>query len=269
MTPVWDIRLVRSSRIFLSCDLDEPLTLLVDELPARLASLQKADKTNDALVLVLRSVTRWDNFDGILDSDGGQVIDRHGVLVLGGLSYIENCQEGVDIGDESPIRFIEQTCLALAGREHDQEVARTYLELIEKKKKDNKKKEDAVKKRSRSILMSLLDKTQQAEFKKKKSFHVVGKDDFVYLVTGQYQHNVFRIEGGRRTFEYCIVTKNYVPLYDQMLSQKLLLESNPQMFLGISNMWLLTEDKQRIFQIKDSPKNPEAPKTDIPDEPQL
>lgn len=262
MAPTWNVRAIRSSRVFLNCDLDEPLTLLVDELLARLALLPEGDRTNDTLVLVLRSVTRWDNFDGILDSAGGQVNDRHGVLILGGLSYAENCQAGADIGNESPVRFIEQTCLALAKREHDPEVARIYLELIEKKKKEDKRKADAIKRRSRKILMSLLDETQQAEFKKKKSFHVLGKDGFIYLVTGQYQHNVFRVEDGRRTFEYCIITKGYVPLYDQMLSQKLLLESNPQMFLDISNVWLLTEDGQRIPQVKNSPLNPEVSETD-------
>lgn len=279
MAPTWNVRAIRSSRVFLNADLDEPLTILVDELPARLALLPKSDRSNDTLVLVLRSVTPWDNFDGILDSDGGQVIDRHGVLVLGGLSYAENCQAGADIGNESPVRFIEQTCLALAKREHDPEVARVYLELIEKKKKEDKRKADAIKRRSRKILMSLLDETQQAEFKKRpsrasgkgdfafltslrKSFHVLGKDGFTYLITEQYQHNVFRIENGRRTFEYCIITKKHIPIYDQMLAQKLLLESNPQMFLDISNIWLLTEDGQRIPQIKNSPLNPESSETD-------
>jgi len=258
MAPTWNVRAGRSSRVFLNCDLDEPLTILVDELPARLALLPEGDRANDTLILVLRSVTPWDNFDGILDSDGGQINYRHGVLILGGLSYVENLQTGVDLGDRDPTYFIEHTCLSLAGREHDRNSIQIYLDGIAVKKKADKKKEDAIKRRARKILFSLLDETQREEFKKKKSFHVLGKDGFTYLVTGRYQHNVFRIEDGRRTFEYCIITKNHVPLYDQMLSQKLLLESSPQMFLNISNIWLLTEDGQRIPQIRNSPINPEA-----------
>jgi hypothetical protein len=260
--PVWDIRSFRSSRVFLNANIDEPLTILVDELPKRLQSLNIEDSTNDTLILVLRSVTPWDNFIGILDSAGGQVVDRHSVLIIGGLSYVENLQAGIDLNGRDPAYFIEHTCLALAGKEHDHDSIQIYLDDIEAKKKADKKKEDKVKRRARKILVSLLNETQRAEFKKKKSFHVLGKDGFTYLITNRLIHNVFRIEDGRRTFEYCVITSGFVPLYDQMLSQKLLLESNPQMFLDISNMWLLMEDGQRIPQIKDSPLNPEATEAD-------
>jgi hypothetical protein len=256
MAPTWNVRTGRSSRVFLNCDLDEPLTILVDELPARLALLPEGGKANDTLILVLRSVSSWNDFEGILDASGRQVVDRHGVLILGGLSYVENLQAGIDLGDRDPTYFIEHTCLSLAGKEHDRSSIQVYIDGIAAKKKAEKKREDTVKRRSRKILFSLLNETQREEFKKKKSFHVVGKDGFTYLIINRHQHNVFRIEDGRRTFEYCIITNNYVPLYDQMLSQKLLLESNPQMFLDISNIWLLMEDGQRIPQLKDSPLNP-------------
>ncbi len=50
-----------------------------------------------------------------------------------------------------------------------------------------------------------------------------------------YSHNIHLIENGRPVVEYCIVCREFVPRCDQVLAQKLLIESNLDEFLRIAN----------------------------------
>jgi hypothetical protein len=43
------------------------------------------------------------------------------------------------------------------------------------------------------------------------------------------------IENGEPTRRYCIISKESMPIYDQMLGQKLLLEKNVGEFLRLAN----------------------------------
>lgn len=56
---------------------------------------------------------------------------------------------------------------------------------------------------------------------------------------------MFRIEDGKKTFEYCIVTRGFLPVCDQMLAQNLLLQASPEMFHRITNTWYLSEEGKR------------------------
>jgi hypothetical protein len=42
-----------------------------------------------------------------------------------------------------------------------------------------------------------------------------------------------------------IITRGFLPVYDQMLAQKLLLQANPEMFHRVTNTWDLAEDGTR------------------------
>lgn len=252
---MWDVRGC-GRRTIISCDLDEPLTVLVDELPRRLRALREENSLREGtLVLVLRSCVSWDNFDGMLDSDGGQVRDRHGVLVLGGLAFVEGIHEGSDVGEEDPARWIEQACLALAGKSYDHEVPGLdpALEHIGRRRLEKEEARRQVEVRAKELLRSHLEEAQVEEFDQKGEFHVRGADGYLYLITNQVQHNVFRVEDGRRTFEYCIVVQDYVPNYDQMLAQMLLLRANPAMFHEITNTWELTVSGGRVYQKRGPP----------------
>ena len=187
---------------------------------------------------------------GIVDSERGQVVDRHdGVFVMGGLAFVEGPLIGTDLDGINPSYLVEQTCLLLAGKEYDREtlgleVWRIGVEEARRAKKETRRQ---IKARARAVLTAHLDETQLAEFERSGSFHVVGADGYTYLITVADQHNVYRIENGRRTFEYCIVTKNNVPTYDQMLAQMLLLMTNPSMFHEITNTWELDESGKRTI----------------------
>jgi hypothetical protein len=263
------------------------------------------------LVLVLRSCIPWSDFDGFLDSNRSQIVDRHGVLIIGGLAFVEGIHEGIDIGDSDPTYRIEQMCLAFARKDYDHSVFDLDSHLADRAQQKARKEElrqkineialpilgehldeyqvgafvtgvmvsikgpiedlsayvldkatkaverELARKRAaekaRAILREHLDEAQVAEFDATGEFHVQGADGYIYLITNQVQHNVFRIEDGRRTREYCVVTKAYVPTHDQMLAQMLLLQCNPEMFHSIANTWHITEENKRVFQPRADP----------------
>lgn len=273
--PVWDIRSgYVNKRVLISLDTDEPLTLFLDELPSRLDMLQPFTlesrgeplesrpkgpsclEMDGTIVLVIRSC--WScsdsellNFSWVLP-DGSRSPDRHKINLLGGLAFIPRVIQGHPLEGRNPARIIEQMCLRLAGKEYDSsvELVPEFLEEAVQKSKEREKRINRVLARAKATLRSHLTSSQREEFDSTGQFHVRGADGYVYLILDQIQHNVFRIEDGKRTAEYCIITESHVPTQDQMLAQKLLLEANPQMFHDITNTWLITEDGKRVFQKK-------------------
>jgi hypothetical protein len=270
-----------ATRTLINLDIDEPLTLLIDKLPERLQApwlgsleLNSNGETlewirpkqgllgeDGTLILVIRTVAPWDNFDGILDSEGGQIVDRHGILFVGGLAFVEGVHLGLDLGERDPVYQIEQTCLALAGKEFDRNAPGIDDYIIEQVARRQAREETRlrVKARAKAILIAHLNESQQQEFEANNEFHVRGADGYRYLITDKSQHNVFRVEGGRRTMEYCIVSRGFLPSNDQMLSQLLLLQAAPEMFHKITNTWELTEDGQRVLIPKEAPEEVDLP----------
>ncbi len=247
----WDIRGC-GVRTFIDLNLDEPLTTLVDALPRRLQDLinETSVSPDGTLILILRSVWQSTIYDGIVDYRGVKVVDRHGVLLIGGLAYVDGLHEGVDVGDRDLIYQVEQTCLALAGKEFDQEVPDLpeFIDHIGNRRREREETIQRVSHRARELLRSHLNNEQCREFDASGQFHVRGADGYNYLIVDQCQHNVFRVEGEHRIFEYCIISKHAIPNHDQMLAQMLLLRANPSMFHEITNTWRLQEDGQRVFQ---------------------
>jgi hypothetical protein len=206
--------------------------------------LLEADGT---LVFVLRSVFPYGDESILLDSSRGLITDRHHLVILGGLAFIQDIHEGVDFTGRDPTRYIEHTCLAIAGREYDHSIegVEGFITQLEVTRRERYEVKQAVTAKSKAILEAHLFPEQVEEFRAKDEFHIQGADGFEYLITNGYQHNVFRIEDGRRTFEYCIITRGFLPVYDQMLAQKLLLQANPEMFHRVTNTWSLAEDGTR------------------------
>lgn len=204
------------------------------------------------LLIAIRSAY---TVDGVIDWDidgGGRVQDRHqGVLILGGMAFIEGVKVGTDLEGGDPTRVVEQTCLMLAGKDFERltpgleawriRVEERRREDQERREQDERKREVAASK-ARAILTAYLNEEQLVEFEDTGEFHVIGADGFKYLVTNKGHHNVFRIEDGKRTHMYCIVSRGYVPDHDQMLSQMFLLQADPTMFHEIANTWEMGED---------------------------
>ena len=110
--------------------------------------------------------------------------------------------------------------------------------------------------RARKLLESQLDDGQLAEFKKRNRFRVRAPDGFVYLITFGTHGNVFRIaeiiteqgESVKALVNYCIVPDESVniPIYDQLLGQKLLLEQDPDAFFSIANATEIKDEPQAV-----------------------
>lgn len=91
--------------------------------------------------------------------------------------------------------------------------------------------------RARELLVSFLDKQQQEELEKNNRFYLIGKDGVRYEIdTTRRMHNVFEVdENGKRFVEHCVYADAHVPLFDNALAQKLLLEANPSELKRIAN----------------------------------
>ena len=202
-------------------------------------------------VCSIEGVTDWDTYAG------GRVTDRHeGVIIIGGMAFIEGAKVGTDLEGRDPTRVVEQTCLLVAGKDFDRDTPdleawriRTEEDLRARRERQRERNEKhtRVLAKARAILTSYLDEEQLVEFEATGDFHVLGADGFTYLVTGHGHHNVFRIEGGEKTYMYCIVSKGFIPDHDQMLSQMFLLQANPEMFHQITNTWKKGDDGNWVF----------------------
>lgn len=100
---------------------------------------------------------------------------------------------------------------------------------------------DMAKARARKLLFSMLSADQQKELDEKNHFHLTvhSRDGSmkVYRIEHGYAGNV-KLLGidGQPVKRYCIHADYRLPYEDQMLAQKLLLETNEPEFLRIANM---------------------------------
>jgi hypothetical protein len=298
MAPHWNIRQGGPHRQIVTMDIDEPLTVFIDALRARLEMLRPGHLTNPngtqeewdrvleyhedghtcfegqgTLVLALRSAYAFDS--EFCDTDGqGRVPNRHGVFIMGGLAYFPGVQAGEPLGEIDPVYWMEQACLRLAGKEYDHAIPITaydrpvpppltaedharHEEMIRRLWRHNNPE---VKAKARAILRAHLNARQQEELDHRHQFHVMGGDGHQYVITEKAIHNVFRIVGGERAVEYCLVSEHAVPTFDLMLMQKLLLEADPAHFHRVANQWDLREDERKrvyfdptTFEVRGNP----------------
>jgi len=92
--------------------------------------------------------------------------------------------------------------------------------------------------RARELLLAHLDEQQRSELERENRFHLI-VGERTYRVRRGRQGNIDLIEQGRPTRRYCIHPAEFLPDYDNLLAQKLLLETDEQEFLRIANeTWL-------------------------------
>jgi hypothetical protein len=100
---------------------------------------------------------------------------------------------------------------------------------------------DTAKARARRLLFSMLNADQQKELDEKNHFHLTvhSRDGSmkIYRIEHGYAGNV-KLLGvdGQPVKRYCIHADSRLPYEDQMLAQKLMLETNEPEFLRIANM---------------------------------
>lgn len=97
----------------------------------------------------------------------------------------------------------------------------------------------AATRKAEDMLKSMLDDRQRSSYSETASFEVlVTRTGEIrrYLVERDWAGNVFRVDQhGRKIERFCIHPEKQIPLPDNMLAQKLLLEADEQTFLRTAN----------------------------------
>ena len=89
--------------------------------------------------------------------------------------------------------------------------------------------------KAKALLHYNLTKEQRWDLRGSKSFVITGKDGKSYRITEGTSSNVQLLENGVATHQLCVVAKGFqLPVYDLMLAQKLMLESDPEAFWKIA-----------------------------------
>lgn len=99
--------------------------------------------------------------------------------------------------------------------------------------KNEKAADDA---RAIALLKSLLTKEQLEFYEKEKYVQVITKKGNVYHITRGWSHNVYEVKQGKRVSSLCCHPTHLVPLEDNMVAQKLLLEDNEDNFRKMANI---------------------------------
>lgn len=86
--------------------------------------------------------------------------------------------------------------------------------------------------RARRLLMHLLDPRQLQELERHGCFTVRVQDRGTFCIVPRSTFNVIHLQSGNL---YCCTTEAFVPLSDLMLTQKLLLENDPDRFFAAAN----------------------------------
>ncbi len=115
-------------------------------------------------------------------------------------------------------------------------------------------------KRAMRLLEKHLTPQQLRQFKRKVFFTVVARDGKTYRIENGSSGNVFLMEGRKKVIQYCIVFKDHAPLpnFDLMLAQKLILETDQELFLKTANATDLRAPRPNTFRIEEIPPLPEG-----------
>lgn len=132
-----------------------------------------------------------------------------------------------------------------APETEEQKTARLALEAqrqaefaaAEKKRREEQEEAD---RRAEKILREHLDTNQRKEYKANAAFHVVTADGKRYRLKKGWAGNVEEIDAaGKAIARYCIHPRESVPHDDNLLAQKLLLETDEREFRRIANRTVL------------------------------
>jgi hypothetical protein len=154
--------------------------------------------------------------------------------VIAGLAYVPNSASGTPLEGVDPVQAILQALrddpTSQAAR--DARASRDLQRIIRQAEIEEARG------KSRALLEEFLDDEQKTELVGAGCFHVQGLDGYRYQIRVGQAHNVFRVaDSGQKLVEYCLVTKGLLPVCDLLLTQKILLETDPETFHATANAW--------------------------------
>lgn len=104
--------------------------------------------------------------------------------------------------------------------------------------------------KAKKLLRQYTTPSQQRSLKIRKWFSITGSDGRTYRIKEGTSHNVYWVRNNIELVRYCVVVAEQVPLADQMLAQKLILESDAETFKRLANMTVLKHYKDVVEEVK-------------------
>lgn len=109
--------------------------------------------------------------------------------------------------------------------------------------KTKKKVQHRASVRAKALLHKYLTREQRISLRGQRSFNVIGADGRQYEITEGSCNNILTEWQGHK-LSLCVIHRDYawLPIYDLMLTQKVLLETQPEAILNIAVTYDKTED---------------------------
>lgn len=133
------------------------------------------------------------------------------------------------------ILWINWMSTEVVARDNPEAVARREEEIKRKRIRDARLRRMKML-RSKKLLKEHLDAEQLAMLMDNDHFHVRCKSGQLYRINNGRVGNIDVMENGSRKHGLCAHPEDYVPNYDTMLAQKLMLETNEDEFVRIANI---------------------------------
>lgn len=169
---------------------------------------------------------------------------------LGGMVFIPR-PEGVEIYNDIglPLEGEDPRTLINLVLDEDREhpFIRRFLELdvelraeatdrYQAERAEQEREYGVAMQRSRILLLGMLSPQQTADLEQHHYFEVTGQDGRLYRITDKDHQNVYLIQDGKPLIRYCAIMANWrIPVYDLLLAQKLLIESDLDRFMEVAN----------------------------------
>jgi len=137
---------------------------------------------------------------------------------------------GVGQADSNASRSGASLEVALRGPPENVERERARVDVVRHDR-------EAAERRALELLESHLTAEQRRQLERLRAFRVVARSGRVYEIDAEKRmHNVYELDGqGRRVNELCIYQRGALPLADNTLAQKLMLEADEAEFRRIAN----------------------------------
>ncbi len=180
-----------------------------------------------------------------------------GHLLIGGMAYMPvSLPHAVDLQGADPADLILRMC-----REEDHPIVREVIARQDRLRDERmaawriendeyRKSKDISENRALKLLQEHLSLSQRRELKRSRYFHVLAQNGQRFRIYQKSHQNIFRIVNGKEVMQYCIVAGD-IPIFDLMLAQKLLLETNFDTFHSIANKWEIRINRKRRWNTFD------------------
>ena len=106
--------------------------------------------------------------------------------------------------------------------------------------------------RAEDLLVEHLTAKQQEQYLKSRSFTVKGgTTGCTYLITQRWAMNIYRLgRCGEKREHLCFHTTHVLPVADNMLAQKIMLESSETEALAIANEWSVRKNWHARYEYR-------------------